>query len=124
MSALSFLTLCGNCFRNTSQQKEGSVLSCGDFMCLSCSKLVVNTNTCPACGKENVKLALLNDSLPDEVMKNMGDTSKDIESIHDVLVFQVKYYKLMIKRLLFKLQQSNEESRKISKYYKPLNMTK
>jgi hypothetical protein len=52
----------------------------------------------------------LNDkNLPEEVAKNLTDPSKELESIHEVLVFQVKYYKQIMKRLLVRVNKSEHE---------------
>ncbi len=109
--SLSFVILCGKCFRVVPSSSSGSVLSCGDILCSTCNTIPFNdASTCPACGKDGVKSVHLNDkNLPEEVAKNLTDPSKELESIHEVLVFQVKYYKQIMKRLLVRVNKSEHE---------------
>lgn len=114
MSSLSFTIFCGRCFRTISQNSTsgGSVLSCGDFLCSNCAQSLISGSACPACGKHGVRAAFLNDSLPEEVRQNISDATKEMEKLHSAMMFQVKYYKQLIKRLLSRIQQMEQENQK------------
>lgn len=108
--SLSFVILCGKCFRVVPANSSGSVLSCGDILCSTCNNIPFgSSSTCPACGKDGVKTLNLSEKLPEEVSRNLSDPSKELESIHEVLVFQVKYYKQIMKRLLLRANKSEHE---------------
>lgn len=115
-SSISFTIFCGRCFRTISQNSTsgGSVLSCGDFLCSSCAQSLISGSACPACGKHGVRAAFLNDALPEEVKQNISDATKEMEKLHGVMTFQVKYYKHLIKRLLGRVQHSEQENQKKS----------
>eukprot|EP01038_Epipyxis_sp_PR26KG_P015137 gene15137-20378_t len=136
MSQLSFLVLCGKCFTSinhstglTTANSEGVVLSCGDFLCSRCandSNLLHNEQfqtKCPTCGKLGVMCVSLQDQgqLPEEVKTNMENTSENIEGIHNVLSFQIKYYKRTIKQLLSIIQTKNDENSVLKKNQAILN---
>jgi hypothetical protein len=112
--SLAFTIFCGRCFRTISQtsQTGGSVLSCGDFLCSACAQSLISGSSCPACGKQGVRAVFLNDSLPEEVKHNISDSTKEMERLHSAMMFQTKYYKQLIKRLLARLQQSEQELHK------------
>lgn len=114
MSSLAFSIFCGRCYQNISlnSSETGSVLSCGDFLCSSCAPLVANSSNCPACGKQGVRSAFLNESLPDEVKINIMDPTNELEKFHNILSFQIKYYKQIIRRLLGTLEQFDQENQK------------
>ena len=118
MSSLNFAIFCGKCFRALAQNSKegGSVLSCGDFLCAACAATLIAGSSCPACGKQGVRAVFLNDSLPDEVKSNITDPTKELESIHGVLSFQIRYYKQMIKKLLSRLQIMDEELQKKNRF--------
>jgi hypothetical protein len=110
---MSFLIICGLCSKPVNATKDGgAVLSCGDFLCGTCASTQADRpNICTACGKQGVRSAPLNSTLPDEVRQNISDTTQEIESIHSILSFQIKYYKETIKRLLSKIDQLEQQSR-------------
>lgn len=99
MSALKFNIFCGNCFA-TIAPGSGIVLSCGDFLCSSCSHL--DQNTCPVCNTNGVRTAGLSNP-PAEVSKNMTDTANHLESIFTTLKFQLNHYKDTLSRASQKL---------------------
>lgn len=115
---LNFAIFCGKCFRSIPQNSKegGSVLSCGDFLCAACAPSLISGNACPACGKQGVRAAFLNDALPDEVKRNISDPTGELENIHGVLAFQTKYYKQIIKKLINKVQMVEEELRKKTRF--------
>lgn len=98
MSALSFQALCCCCFRDVIPSNGGIVLSCGDFLCVSCASSR-DLRQCPACNKIGVRSAkLLDENLPKEVVQNMSDLTSQLEVLHSTLLFQVKHYKVTVKR--------------------------
>jgi hypothetical protein len=113
-SSLAFTIYCGRCFRPISLNSDsgGSVLSCGDFLCSSCAQVLATSSSCPACGKHGVRAAFLNDSLPVEVKQNIEDPTREFERILSTLEFQVSHYRNTIKRLIQKLQHSDQEALK------------
>ncbi len=115
--SLAFTIYCGRCFRVVQNNSEegGSVLSCGDFLCSSCAQLLVSSASCPACGKQGVRAVFLKDSLPEEVKLNVSDPTKEMERLHNMLTFQVKYYKQLIKKLVVKMNQVDQDSQTKSK---------
>lgn len=117
MSALSFNMFCGKCFHTISANSSsgGSVLSCGDFLCPTCAPSLISSTSCPACGKQGVRAAFLNDALPEEVKLNISDPTRELEKMHNVMAFQVKYYKQLIKRLLGRLAIMESEVQKRQK---------
>lgn len=109
MSSLDFTIYCGRCLSALGDHKGGSVLSCGDFLCTTCAQQLISGSACPACGRTGVRAAFLNDSLPDEVRVNVMDPTKHMESLHNVLGFQMKYYKQIIRKAVYRLQQLESE---------------
>ncbi len=109
--SLSFAILCAKCFRLVPPNSGGSVLSCGDIICSTCDNAAFRSSSvCPACDKEGVRALSLNENLPEEVNKNLRtDSSKELESIHEVLVFQVKYYKKTMKLMIRELHKRKDE---------------
>lgn len=110
--SLSFTIYCGRCFRvvQSTSEEGGSVLSCGDFLCSSCAQLLASSSSCPSCGKQGVRAVFLKDALPEEVKLNISDATKEMERLHNMLLFQVKYYKQLIKKLVVKMNQVEQES--------------
>lgn len=102
MSGNSFLVLCYKCLTDITDTNNGFVVSCGDFVCGKCIAENSNKTDCPACGKSNVRFADLRSSLPEEIRLKTSDPSKHLESAHTSLIFQVKYYKKIIKKLIEK----------------------
>ncbi len=116
MSGLEFLIFCGRCFAMISpQERGGSVLSCGDFLCNGCAQTLLPGSTCPSCGRSGVRAAILNDHLPEEVKVNIADPTKQLECLYQVFGFQTRYYKSIIRKLTGRLQETEQEIIKKSK---------
>lgn len=110
--SLAFTILCSVCFEQIQPYNgKACVLSCGDFLCQGCSLKNTN-NACQACGKVGVRSAALDNTLPEEVRLNISDPTEGIQSLHSILLFQVKFYKQTIKRLLTKIQALEAELNK------------
>ena len=105
-SNLSFAIHCGRCFSEIFDNENGSVLSCGDFICSKCLEPDSNIlDSCPACGKAGVRVANLRKGLPAEVCKSIVNVATSIDSIKTSLQFQVKHYKHIIKTLSSRLRE-------------------
>lgn len=110
MSGLEFTIFCGKCFALVScDHGNGSVLSCGDFLCHRCSQQLQSTSICPACGRSGVRAIVLDGPLPDEVKGSIEDPMKTLDSLFQTLGFQVKYYKSTIRKLFSRLKDSESE---------------
>lgn len=113
MSVSSFVAFCGACLQPVTANRGGLVLSCSDFLCNECSQNLTSSFSCPCCGKSGIKSIPLGSNLPEEVLTNMLDPSKEIEKMHEIIVFQVRYYKKVIKLLHKKLNNSQEENNQL-----------
>lgn len=87
-------------------------MSCGDFLCHRCEQTIDYRRQCPGCSQTSIRfLSLLNESeLPDQVLQNMSDISKVIDSVKNVIQFQIKHYKSSLKRKSH-VQTTNGHSR-------------
>ncbi len=85
------------------------MLSCGDFLCSECAQLLVSSSSCPSCGKQGVRAVFLKDTLPEEVKLNVSDPTRELEKLHSMLMFQVKYYKQLIRKLISKMNGMEQE---------------
>lgn len=98
MSTTSFIPLCCNCNEDIIQAKGGVVLSCSDFLCTHCFN--EDIKQCPNCNKIGIRsVNLFSNDIPVQVIQNMSDVTKQLEIIHNIFSFQIKHYKLTIKRL-------------------------
>ena len=97
MADNSFIPICGYCFKSSSS-RHGSVLSCGDFLCESCCSQ--NLDSCPLCSKQFKSLDLSIPDLPEDVLRNVTDSSVQMENLYGAIEFQLKSYKRIIKVLL------------------------
>ena len=103
----SFQAFCCICNNAISIQEGGMVFSCGEYICIQCSNLYQgNFLECPSCRKKGVKVLCLNSTLPNEISKKMSDCANSLNDIQEQLVFQIKYYKNFIKKLV---SASNEQ---------------
>ena len=95
-----FLLLCGSCY-NVLPRQSGSVLSCGDFLCSSCS--VKFPYDCPLCNKSVAKLDLNKPTIeiPEEVYFKLEDSTIIMEKLHGAVDFQLKSYKRVIRKLIY-----------------------
>ncbi len=92
MSSIQFQPFCCKCFRRLEQRDGALVFSCGDYLChICCSDSTFQS--CPGCGKQNIKSLPLGNNLPEEVERNMSDIANTLQSLHQTLAFQIKYYK-------------------------------
>ena len=107
--------LCGKCFRPVSNEVGGYILSCSDFLCSQCASNGIISD-CPACGKCRVHLLDLKKELPDEVGGNLMDPIEQLGRVVSNAKFQIKYYKLTIRKLLSKLGQLNRENGQLKRF--------
>lgn len=98
----SFGIICGKCFRSVAANTSGSILSCGCILCSTCTTFSMDTTICPSCGQEGSRSLRLNDQLPAEVTTKLSDAAQSLENTFQTFKFQVKYYKVIIKKLLQK----------------------
>ena len=99
----SFGIVCGKCFRSVPANSSGAILSCGCILCSTCSSFSGDDSmVCPSCGHEGARSLRLNSSLPNEVAIKISDAAQNLENTFQALRFQVKYYKVIIKKLLQK----------------------
>ena len=110
MSALRFNSYCCQCFQSL-LPKSGIVLSCGDFICSSCSDHTLQNGLCPAC-HEAIQSAPL-DNPPDEILKTIEDPSDSIEATYNQLKFQLTHYKTMLGRASNIIQQQRRQLDKL-----------
>lgn len=96
---MALYLVCGICGKHLVPKEGGVVLSCGDFLCVSCLEQSHSSGQCEVCGKQGVRSAPLNHNLPEEVRDNISDPAIQLEKLHSVLVFQIPYYKQTIRRL-------------------------
>jgi hypothetical protein len=108
-SVFSLGCLCGRCFRPVGGNAGGFILSCSDFVCGQCSNNGCITS-CPACGKQNVQVLDLSNSLPEEVQGSISDPVSQLEALANTAKFQIKYYKQTIRKLLAKVTQLGKEN--------------
>ena len=56
-------------------------------------------NKCPECNKQVAKLCISNgrSELPEDVAKNLRDISDAMESLYDIIKFQLVHYKKIMK---------------------------
>jgi hypothetical protein len=94
MSEVAFKFYCGNCL-NIVNPSSGVVLSCGDFLCGKCETL--KENNCPSCHARDIRSATLHDP-PFEVKQMLSDPASQLESLFNILKFQVKHYQQMLSR--------------------------
>ena len=100
MSTLAFHPFCCACEGEVIPSQGGLVMSCGDFLCHRCERTSDYHRQCPGCLQTSIRvLNLQNESeLPDQVIQNMSDISKVIDSVKNVVQFQIKHYKNCLKR--------------------------
>ena len=94
---MEFEPICINCC-DVSQTCE-HVLSCGDFLCGACEQKFKFGGKCPECHKQVAKLCISGgqSALPEDVAKNLRDISDAMESLYDVIRFQLMHYKKIMK---------------------------
>ncbi len=114
MSALKFNSFCGACFA-TIGQGSGLILSCGDFLCNSCS-YCIEDGCCPVCCTSGVRSAKLSNP-PGEVSQNMNDVGQQIQSIFLVLNFQLTHYKETLARASQRIVNMAKTEREYKRYY-------
>lgn len=96
--SLAFSPFCNRCVAPLPQQ-SGFVCSCSCFLCDDCSSLLTDkTNNpegaCPGCGKLGVKtIDLSSGGVPSEVGTSLSDATPKLESLHEILQFQIKHYR-------------------------------
>ncbi|KAJ1434467.1 hypothetical protein B484DRAFT_288300 [Ochromonadaceae sp. CCMP2298] len=113
-SATAFDPLCGKCFRPIQAGTGGFILSCSDFICIKCINLT--PSRCPACGKSGVNSLNLSDPLPEEVQSSISDPGKELKTMTNTLLFQVKYYKSTVKKMLSRLVKVENENVSFRRY--------
>lgn len=96
--SLAFSPFCNRCVAPLQPQK-GRVCSCSCFLCDDCSSLLLDKasnpeGACPGCGKAGVNTIDLSSSgVPLEVGKSLSDATPKLESLHEILQFQIKHYR-------------------------------
>ena len=124
-SDLEFDYFCCRCYQSVQKVGPGGrVLSCSDFLCVSCSKDIQYPITCPACRKSNVNSILINDSdLPQEVKTSLIDPKIKLMELQTTMQFQIKHYKTVIARVLSRSMRERKESfRRINELENQLKM--
>lgn len=100
MSETAPIQYCGRCFKRLTNG-TGTVLSCGDFLCVSCESSVEVGGICQLCRKSiSGKVKLNAKDKPEEISRFIADTADMMETLYSALEFQVKGYKRIIKKLL------------------------
>ena len=96
--SLSFGPVCNRCVTPL-QSKSGRVCSCSCFLCDNCSSILVDKvnnpeGACPGCGKKGVNTIDLNSgAVPLEVSASLSDATSKLESLYEILQFQIKHYR-------------------------------
>lgn len=73
--------------------------------------------SCSACGKRGVNSIDIGDpNLIEEVKENLSDVAIAAQKIQDTATFQIKHYKLTIKRMLAKIVQLSKDNAIYKKY--------
>lgn len=115
---LSFISLCGRCFRPIQPSSGGFILSCSDFVCGKCLIQPADGSlpNCPACGKVGVQALDICGKLPDEVRSSISDPTKTFDSLQNAFKFQIKYYKQVLKKILSRMMKLESESVEMKRF--------
>lgn len=113
--SLALQIVCASCLKQVPANGEpGTVLSCGDFLCARCAR-AMRHGTCPACGKQGIRSASLDHNLPEEVRQNISDPTQEAATLQNILVFQVRYYRQTISRLVSKVEELEERANSLER---------